>query len=217
MKSNKDIPFFESTDNLHCFQACLKMVLAYWTPNKEYTFKKLDEISSHTEGKWTWQGSSLLYLAKNKFDIINIENLDYSLFARDGKEYLKTIWSDDIYKTQDIYSNLNKEQEIAKQLIKNKNIKLQNKEIQFSDILYLFDDGYIILVSVNPCTLRGEEGYSSHMVVITDIQENTVTFHDPGPPGEPHKSISRDIFKSAITKPLKEDGNVIGLKYISGV
>lgn len=52
---NKNIPFYSNTsDDTHCLQACLKMLLKYFYPNEEYSWEELDKLTGKKEGMWTW-------------------------------------------------------------------------------------------------------------------------------------------------------------------
>ncbi len=213
MEISLKIPFYTNLkDNNHCFQACLKMILKYYFPERNYSFKELDKFSRHSKGKWTWQGSSLLMLSKMGFEVINIENLDYKKFARNGNKYLKTIWSKEVFNIQDQFSNLNKEQKISKRIVKEREIKLINKEASLQDIEKYFDEKFIVAVSVNPCVFVKKECYSSHLVLITGIHKNTITFHDPGLPAKENYRVNKILFKKAMTKPWKEDTNLIAVR-----
>jgi len=39
-----EISFFKNTDNFHCMQACMKMILKYYFPKKTLYFKQIDEL-----------------------------------------------------------------------------------------------------------------------------------------------------------------------------
>lgn len=210
----KKIPFYSNLkDNNHCLQACLKMVLKYYLPNKNFSFKELDKITKHVEGLWTWQGASLSALAKMGFSVVNIENLDYKKFAKEGDKYLKKIWSEEVFDTQDKYSNLKQEKQIAQKMVKDKNITLLNRETTINDVENYFRKDYLVLVSVNPCVFENIKCYWSHIVLITDINDKWVTFHDVGLPGIENRQISLKKFEKAMTPPWKEDTNLIALKY----
>ncbi len=40
-----NVPFFANPDDTHCFQACIKMMFAYFEPEKEFSFDYLDKLS----------------------------------------------------------------------------------------------------------------------------------------------------------------------------
>jgi hypothetical protein len=188
------------------------MILKYYFPKKNYSFKKLDKLSKHVKGKWTWQGASLLVLSKMGFDVVNIENLDYKRLAKDGDKYLKNIWSEEVFNIQNQFSDLKQEQKIAQRMLKDKRFKLINREASFRDIEKYFNEGYMVVVSVNPCVFERKKCYSSHLVLVTDIDSRIITFHDPGLPPVKNKKVSRKLFEKAMTKPWKEDTNLIAVR-----
>lgn len=207
------IPFYEnSKDDTHCFQACLKSILKFYFPKKNYSFKYLDRATAHKKNKWTWNSAVFLFLEKFGFEIINIEDFDYAKFARLGEQYLKRIWIDEVFQTQKKFSDLKNEQKLAKKLIKNKKIKLLKRPATISDIKKLFIKNYIILVNINPFILNKKKGYSSHIVIITDMNKSKITFHDSGLPPQKNRKAPIKLFLKAMEYPYKEDASIIALR-----
>ncbi len=216
MRKSLKIPFFANLkDDNHCLQACFKMILKHYFPEKNYSFKKLDKLSKHVNGKLTWQGAFLISLYKMGFEVINIENLDYKKFAKNGNRYLKTIWSEEVFNTQNKFSDLKKEQKNAQKITQENGIKLINKEVSIKDVEKYFNDGFIVVVSINPCVLVNKKCYWSHVVLITDINDKIITFHDPGLPPVENKKVSKRLFEKAMIKPWKEDTNLIAVRKIT--
>ena len=212
----KNIPFYKNLkSDKHCFQACLKMILKFCFPRKNYSFSFLDKISKHRRGKWTWQGASLLYLASIGFEVVNIENLNYKLFAKEGEKYLRHIWDQLTFNIQKRFSDLNSEQKIAKLLVASSSVKLLNKQASVKDVRHYFKRGYLVMVSVNPFALLRRAGYASHSVLVKDINTQYITFHDPGLPPLKNRKISLRLFEKAMTPPLKNDTNVMAVKLLT--
>ncbi len=209
------IPFYKNLkDNSHCFQSCLKMLLKYYFPKKQYSFSYLDKKTSHKKNKWTWNSAPLLFLEKLGFTTINIENFDYKQFAQFGDEYLKMLFTEEIFKEQKKYSDLKKERLLAKKLIKNKKINLQRRYAQFNELAKLFKKKYLLLVPINAMVLDKKNGYSSHIVLITDINKKQIIFHDPGLPPYKNRIVTTQSFKKAMQYPYKEAASIIAIKYI---
>lgn len=207
------VPFYKNTkDDMHCFQACLKMILKYYFPRKNYSYRELDKLSGHKKGKLTWQGASLLALSRLGLEVVNMENLDYRQFAKRGESYLKLIWSEEVFGVQSKHSNLAYEQRIAGRLIKNKRISLVNKVVGISDIEKFFKKKFLVLVAVNSSVFLGQRGYRPHMVFISDVDKKTLTFHDPGLPPMENRKVGRALFKRAISPPWREDTNLIAIR-----
>ena len=207
------IPFYKNTkDNTHCFQACLKSILKFYFPQKNYSFSYLDKVTAHKKGKWTWASAGLIFLAKTGLKVINIENFSYKKFAKLGEKYLKDIWPDEIFQTQKKFSNIKKEQIFAKKLLKEKKIQLEERYATLKDIRNLFKKKYILLCNINPYILKNKKGYSSHSVLITDITKNTIRFHDPGLPPFKNRKVSLKKFLKAMRYPSKESASIIAVK-----
>ena len=82
----KPVPFFpNTTDDTHCLQAVLKMVLKYFQPEKNFSFDELDVLSDKVPGKWTWATRALINLHKMGYKLVNMEDFDYQSFSQNGK------------------------------------------------------------------------------------------------------------------------------------
>ena len=52
---NKIVPFYTNTsDDTHCYQAGLKMILKYFIPDKDFSWEELDKFTAKVEDLWTW-------------------------------------------------------------------------------------------------------------------------------------------------------------------
>ncbi len=207
------IPFYKNLkDNNHCAQACLKSVLKFYFPHKNYSFKEIDKATAHKKGRWTWNSVILLFLVKQDFEVINIENCDYKTFAKRGEKFLKEGWTKEVYETQRRYSDFAQEQKLAKILLTNKQIKLEERYAKFSDIRKLFKEGYLMIIPINPYVLSGQKGYVSHTVVVQKLLKKTIIFHDPGLPPRPNRKTTLKKFYRAMAYPHKYNANIIAVR-----
>ena len=98
----KEIPYFKQPDNTHCFQACLKMILKYFFPEKEFTYEELDEISDKPRNLITLKAMDIK-VERNAFgrqkesfeSMISIKGLNSqfnAVFIR--APIIKKIWND---------------------------------------------------------------------------------------------------------------------------
>ena len=212
-KQRLDIPFYKNTkDDLRCVQAALRSVLKYILPSKNYSFSYLDLVTAHKKDKWTWDGAMLLFLARLGFDVVYITKFDYKKFAHSGEKYLRSLWTDEIYKTQKQHSDFVQEQKFAKLLIKNRKIHLLHRQAIWNDVRRLWSERYLLMISVNACILDSLRGYSSHMVTITGITKQFVYFHDPGNPPIPNRKVSVKKFWKAASYPNGTSADIIALR-----
>src|SRR5437870_12844711 len=87
MNVNLQVPFFSNTpDNFHCFQAALRMVLAYYLPARTYDWKELDRLTAHT-ANYTWPSAGLLFCASIGIEVRLIDDTDYERFGSEGYDY----------------------------------------------------------------------------------------------------------------------------------
>jgi len=206
----KKVPFYPNLDETHCFQAVIKMVLKYYFPEEEYSWKELEKLTGKKEGLWTWPLYGMLRLQEKGFDIINMEDFDYRRFIRLGKSYLLERLGREAGTAQIENSDIPFEINNAKQFIKYFNGPPQIPSID--DIKKLLDINYLIICNVNSNALNGMQGYTGHFILVYHLDKNYLYIHNPGlPPIEAHK-VSYDGFTKAWAYPEKRDKNLIALR-----
>jgi ABC-type bacteriocin/lantibiotic exporter with double-glycine peptidase domain len=216
MKSKKiimKIPFYSNTpDNTHCFQACLKMILKYFLPNRDFSWKELDKMSAKEKGLWTWPTAAILTLKKLGFDVIMIKTFDYERFIKEGKKYLLEKYGEEIAEAQVKHSNINKERRLARKLIK-EGLNQKRRPATLADIKRLISKGYAVICNVNSRALNNKKGYVGHFIVVVGVQGKKIILHDPGLPPFPNRKISKIIFEKCWGYPSKDSKNIIAIKY----
>lgn len=208
------IPFYANTrDNVHCIQACLKSVLKFFFPREQFSFRKLDRISAHAKGKWTWNSAWMLYLAHRGVEVIDIGGgFRYETFARSGEQYLRRLWPGEIFAEQRRFSNLKQEQKLARALIRQRRVRLINRPATFHDIRRLFREGYVLLCRINPFVLENKDAYGSHTVTLTDVQRRFVRFHDPGLPPRKNRKVAVRGFLRAMNYPKQRAASLVAVR-----
>ncbi|NIM47131.1 MAG: hypothetical protein GTN40_03165 [Candidatus Aenigmarchaeota archaeon] len=191
----KEVPYFKQPDDTHCFQACLKMVLKYFFPEKDFTYEELDKISDKPKDKWTWCCAAAIQIKKMGLKIKIYSNFDYNEFTKTGANYIRKKYDKEIAEETIEMSDIESEIENAKKMIKENIFEL--KELLFEDIEKTFKD-YVIILLINSRTINSKPGYAGHFVVLTGFDENNVYVHDPGiNDGSANRKIEKDLFKKA--------------------
>jgi hypothetical protein len=205
-----NIPFYPNTkDDTHCMQAALKMVLSGFFPTEEYSFKELDRITGHIDGKWTYPYKMYNWLADKGLQVRHIELFDVNKFAKEGEKFLKELWNPEVYKIQSKYSDFRQAQEDARQALESGKVSFEYDAGTISKIQELFMGGYTVLVRVNPFTLRNVNGDGSHVIVVTNVEKYTITLHDPGLPPQESLQVSLNRMKKAM---YNNDTLIIAIK-----
>lgn len=207
----KQVPFYANTiDNTHCFQAALKMVMKYFWPKMEFSWKQLERISAKKRGLWTWPLAGLVWLTLNKVEVKNIERFNYHKFARDGEKYLIKLFGPEVGKAQIEHSNIKQEQRLSKIFVKA--VETEKRLPTLHDIRILLADDFLVVCNVNARVLDKRSGYTGHFVVVIGYTDKHLILHDPGLP--PHKSrkVPYNLFAEAWAYPNKEAKNIMAFR-----
>lgn len=210
MKIDKDVPFYANPDDTHCFQAALKMIMKYFWPDKDFSWKKLEKITAKVEGLWTWPTAGLIWLRERGFEIKNIEPFDYKKFIRFGSRYLLKKYGEEVGKAQIKHSDIEQERILAQKFIKM--IDTQKSIPKLDDIKNLLSEGYLIIVNINSEVLDKNTGYSGHFVVVKGFNDKQFFLHDPGSPGIENRKVNFRLFEKAWAYPNEEAKNIIAFK-----
>ena len=204
----KEIPYFKQPDNTHCFQACLKMVLKYFFPEKEFTFEELDKITDKPKDKWTWSCTALVELKNIGLKIKHYSIFNYNVFSKNGADCIRKTYDKEVAEEMIENSDIESEIENAKKMIEEDIFEL--KELSFNDVENWFKEGYIILLLINSKMINNELGYSGHYVVLTGFDEDNIFIHDPQiKNGLPNRKVKKDLFIKAWRYPEKENDVIL--------
>lgn len=205
-----EVPFFSNTpDNYHCFQAALRMVLAYYVPTRIYDWEELDRLTAHT-ANYTWPSAGLLYCASMGLDVRLIDGYDYKRFASEGYDYLLELVGKEVADDQERNSNLAQEMRYANELL---SVIPTDKRIPaFDDLREHLQAGALVICNVNSCALRGQQGYAGHFVAVIGVNDDGVWLHDPGLPALENTFVSWEQFDRAWSYPNLQARNIIALR-----
>jgi hypothetical protein len=197
-----NVPFVSNTsDDTHCFQAGLYMLILYFWPDEKYTFEELDKISAKVEGLWTWPTAALLWLQNKGVEILIREVFDNKRFVDEGGDYLIEFYGSEVAHEQIKHSDIIQERRLMKQAIQK--LKIQKKIPSIKDIAELLQKKYLICCNVNSKALSGKSGYVGHFVVVygIDADKELLYMHDPGLPPRPNREVNFKDFERAWAYP----------------
>ena len=205
-------PFYANTpDDTHCFQAALRMVMKHFQPEKEYGWHELDELSGKQEGFWTWPQQSLLKLRDMGYHVVDIDVFDYPRFIAEKGDYLADLYGKQEARVQIEHSDIDHEVGIATQFVA---AGIHEKRVpSVEDIGSYLRNGFLVVCTINSRTINGREGFVGHFVVVYKIDTNTVTFHDPGLPGQRGRTVKVEEFVKAWAYGGPETPELMALKW----
>lgn len=211
MNIDYNVPFYSNTsDNTHCFQAALKMVIKYFQPNIELSWEELEKITGKKEKLWTWPLAAMIWMKNQGYRVIDIEMFDYKEFVKDKEAYLLRFYGDEAGNEQVKHSDITQEVKYAKQLLET---GLVTKDIPTTQTLKdLLKEKYLMICLVNSQKLNSKEGYVGHFVVIKGVEKDQLFIHDPGLPPLKNRKISFQDFEKAWSVPNENAKNVLAFK-----
>lgn len=202
-----NVPFYSNTsDNYHCFQASLRMILSYFLPEREYSWDELDRVTQHTSA-YTWPLAGLLYCRSIGLSVKMIDLFDFTRFSNEGYSYLLEFLGREVADTQQKYSDLRQEMSNAREFVSKVNIEMRIPSRK--DIHSALAAGNLVMCNVNARVLQQEDGYAGHFVVITGVSNDGPRLHDPGLPPLKDCDCSWNTFERAWMYPNAEAKNVM--------
>lgn len=172
-----DIPY-EKNRGKACALACATMVARYYFPGT--TWDDIAKIVQWQPGYVVWPFRFWLWLIEHGVRVVDYDLIDYEAWAEKGLNGLKESVPE---KEFEYYENNSKDlsaySEDIKRLLVSSNFTYHRRKPEFGDLLRYFEDGWVCELTLDAQTLDREEGFSLHRVVVLDITDKDVIFHDP--------------------------------------
>jgi len=197
-----NIPYIGS-DNNACALACYTMVAKYFFP--ETTFDQIAKLSDWEPGYIVWGFKFWNWITKKGIVVNDYDLVDYESWARNGTSILKETLSEKNFNyikthTKDLDS-LTKELEM---LLKNTKFIYHKQRPTFNLLKKAVNESNPCEVVLDSHTLDKVKGFALHRVVVTDIDDHYVTFHDPRPNPRANRKETIEHFNAAWLEALDE-------------
>jgi len=192
-----DIPYIENPGQA-CALSCYTMVSKYFFP--EATFQQIGEISRWEPGFVVWEMPFWNWIMEKGVSVTNYDVIDYSLWAKKGTTGLKeTVPNEEFAYYQKHTNNLDSYTKDIQQLLKNNAYVQQQRNPTWDDLLKELGNGAVCTAVLDACALDNKEGFDLHQVVILDVTDKDIIFHDPRAKdkAKPHRIESIQHFKFA--------------------
>ncbi len=196
----KSVPYHKNTGGMACALACYTMCAQYLFPDKDITFQQLGRISNWREGYVVWGFPVWEWLMEKGVRITDIDVIDYEAWSSKGVEGLRQSVPEkefEFYK-EGTYDLEAVTREV--QLVWNhRNFTYMHKKPTWNDVIGEFNKPGICDITLDSCRLNKRPGFSMHRVVLIDITDSEVVFHDPNEDGSgSYRREPLDFFKSCF-------------------
>jgi hypothetical protein len=212
MEINLKVPFYPNLpDGTHSYQSCLKMILKYFLPEEEYSYKELDKVTAKKEDLWTWPLAGMVWMQSKGFIVKYFELFDYERFANEGLSYMVEFGGEEYTNEQDRHCDLKYERRMARKLL---NIVKQEKKIStLEDLRQLIRDNYLLILNINSRRLYRSHGYLGHFVLVKGFDDQGhFLLHDPGLLAVCDKTVDSELLEAAWAYPDETFKNIMAFK-----
>lgn len=175
-----DIPYVASLDGSSCALACHAMVASYFVPGT--TVEEMIRLVDWQKGYVVWAFRFWHWLLERGVRITDFDLIDYEAWAREGTDGLRRslpakefAWYRSATKDLDVLTT-----DIAGVMV-HPGLTYHRRKPTWQDLVDAHGQGALCEVVLDACTLDGARGFSLHRVVVLDLREDGVVFHDPRP------------------------------------
>ncbi len=175
----KQAPYHANPGNA-CALACYTMIAQYLLPKASITFEQLGIIGNWRKGHVIWEFPAWNWLLDQGVNITDYEPADNEAWAKEGIEGLKKSlpleefewYEKNTYDLDEVTENLRK-------TLDHKHFTYVHQQPKWEDVVAEHSKAGICDVTLNSKAFNNEDGIAVHRVVLLDITENEVVFHDP--------------------------------------
>lgn len=191
-----EIPFVKNPGKA-CALACYTMTAKYFFPKT--TFEEVAKISDWEPGYVVWAFKFWLWIMDKGIKVTDYDLIDYEKWVNNGLDGLRESIGDKNFKyikgnTEDLGSYAAD----IKKVLNHPNFTYIKRKQTFPDLEEAFKKGTVCEVVLNPRVLDGEDGFSMHRVVVLDITDKDIIFHDPQKKvPRPARKESKELFEKA--------------------
>lgn len=176
------------------------MAAQYLMPEKHFTFEQLAKIANWRKGYVVWGFSLWKWLMDQGMHMTDYDTIDYQAWADEGVEGLKRSVPKEEFNfyLKNTY-DLKAESHLIKLMLEHPNFTYIKRRPTWADVVDEHNKAGICDITLNSRLLNRQTGFSGHRVVLLDINDKEVIFHDPNKDNSGafrHESL--DFFRSVF-------------------
>ena len=192
-----DIPYVPNTGN-SCALSCYTMAAKYFFP--ETSFEDLAKVTRHVPKYVIWEMPFWNWIMDRGITVTSYSTIDYGLWAEEGTDGLKKMVGEKEfeYYQANTYDLESYTEDISENLA-NPLFVHMDRNPTWGDLLAEFAQGAVCNIVLNFKALDREDGFALHQVVVLDITDEYIEFHDPRTHStpRPNRRESYDHFRYA--------------------
>lgn len=177
------VPYHDNPGNA-CALACYTMVAQYLLPDAGITFEQLGKITDWHPDYVVWEAPFFVWLMNRGAYITDYDVIDFEAWVEEGVEGLqKTIPAAELEWYRENTYDFGGLTEHVKAAFEHPNFTYIQRKPTWEDVVAEVAKPGICDMTLNSRALNRKEGFDAHRVVIIEITDAEVVFHDPNKDG----------------------------------
>lgn len=173
------VPYHDNPGNA-CALACYTMIAQYLLPDAGVTFEQLGKIAGWRKGYVVWEFPVWQWLMGQGVHITDYDGIDYNAWAKEGVDGLRRSLPQKEFEWYEANTfDLNEVTAHIRSAFANKNLTFVHRKPTWEDVLAEYAKPGICDIVLNSCVLNNKDGFAAHRVVLIEITDKAVVFHDP--------------------------------------
>lgn len=169
-----------------------------------------EEVTGYRPGNPTWPFAGMLSLADAGARVRYIEDVDYRSFCADPHAALLEQFGDPaIVESILAVTDLALESKRIERLYSHPNFAFDRRIPSLDEVIAEANAGGAVICNVNSRVLKGEQGYTGHFVVVTEMRDGQLVLQNPGQPPSRDQLVSPSTFRKAWAEPSPRLANAI--------
>ncbi|MFO0920240.1 MAG: hypothetical protein U0451_01050 [Candidatus Saccharimonadales bacterium] len=196
------VPFYAAfptpghPEGVHCVETSLKMILKYFEPNRDYSIEELENITGKQPEKGSWSFQWSIWFVNHGYTVKHYSTFDFKAFMEQGINYIRQEYGNEVADWQEQNSDVEFARSQTKEYLDK--VEIITKKLTIDDIRKEHGPHSLVKPMVNSRVLNNKEGYAGHSVVVLDVDDQNIWFHDPGLPAFENRKVSHRLFQEAM-------------------
>lgn len=194
----KQVPY-EMNRGSSCALCCYVMAARFLLPDQDISFEQMARVADYHKGYVVWGGAVWLWMMERGIHICDFDVIDYDAVTRNGVDGLResTTAQDFEFYYKNTY-DLAKSMREMTEVYRHPFFQYRHGRVGWDDVEREFRKPGICDVTLDMGLVdAGRSGL--HRVILLDIADDNVAFHDPNRTGDgAERHVEKKVFRQAM-------------------
>lgn len=200
-----------TSDELHCMQACYAMAL-FRATGERLTAEQAEGATGFRPGRRSWPFAAIASFASAGVPVRTVDQFDAVAFAADPIAEVQSWYPPDSEELARLIreSDLEREASYVREALASGVVEFEKRTPTWDELRAVAADPRTVVVArVNHRRLVHRDGYYGHFVIVDDVTADHVLTQDPGPPARRDHRYPVSTFREAWMWPSEQSAELI--------